>query len=60
MNCECGSMSTVLVEDKDGYVEPMCDKCYRKYKDTAEQALPIASGEGDAEASFKALNGGEE
>lgn len=28
--------------------------------DTAEQALLIAAGEGDVEASFKALNGGDE
>ena len=32
MKCECGAISTVLVEHEDGTVTPMCEACYYKVK----------------------------
>lgn len=28
MRCKCGAISTILVENFDGTVEPKCDICY--------------------------------
>ena len=28
MKCECGAISTVLVENEDGTITPKCDQCY--------------------------------
>lgn len=34
MECsECGNISTVLVEDEEGLVTPLCDDCYLKLKE---------------------------
>ena len=31
MNCSsCKSLATVLVEDEEGNVEPLCDDCYHE------------------------------
>ncbi len=35
MQCECGKISTILVENEDGTVTPKCESCYLdpKYED---------------------------
>lgn len=39
MKCECGAISTILVENEDGTVTPKCDQCYHdpKFKDSPDK-----------------------
>ncbi len=37
MNCECGAISTILVEHEDGTITPKCDQCYYNPKFTADE-----------------------
>ena len=38
MQCECGKISTILVENEDGTVTPKCESCYLdpKYEDSED------------------------
>ena len=37
MKCDCGAMSTILVEDEHGVVTPKCESCYYSPKFTQDE-----------------------